>query len=71
MYILLILSSFIFNEILVINICGLADGTQLFLDYKEQKDLLLAKDNNSSDILTESEKEENSESKIKIELSEF
>ena len=71
MYVLLIISSFIFNEFVVINIFGLANGTQLFLDYKEQKDLLLAKDNNSSDILTESEKEENSESKIKIELSEF
>ena len=41
MYILLIFASLIFNEFLVINICGLANGTKLFLDYKEQKDLFL------------------------------
>ena len=43
MHILLIIASFIFNEIFVINICGLANGTKLFLDYKEQKDLSLIK----------------------------
>jgi len=68
MYILLIIVSFIFNEILVINICGLADGTKLFLDYKEQKDLSLVKDINSSDLLTDSEKEENKDSNNRIEL---
>ena len=68
MYILLIIVSFIFNEILVINICGLADGTKLFLDYKEQKDLSLIKDINSSDLLTDSEKEENKDSNNRIEL---
>ena len=68
MYILLIIVSFIFNEILVINICGLADGTKLFLDYKEQKDLSLIKDVNSSDLLTDSEKEENKDSNNRIEL---
>ena len=41
MHILLIITSLIFNEIFVINICGLANGTKLFLDYKEQKDLSL------------------------------
>ena len=41
MYILLIIASFIFNEFLVINICGLANDTKLFLDYKEQNDLLM------------------------------
>ena len=41
MHILLIITSFIFNEIFVINICGLANGTKLFLDYKEEKDLSL------------------------------
>ena len=34
MYILLILASFIFNEFLVINICGMAKNTKLFLDYE-------------------------------------
>ena len=67
MYILLIIVSFIFNEILVINICGLANG-KLFLDYKEQKDLSLIKDVNSSDLLTDSEKEENKDSNNRIEL---
>ena len=41
MHILLIIASLIFNEIFVINICGLANGTKLFLNYKEQKDLSL------------------------------
>ena len=68
MHILLIIVSFIFNEILVINICGLANGTKLFLDYKEQKDLSLIKDINSSDLLTDSEKEENKDSNNRIEL---
>ena len=34
MYILLIIASFIFNEFLVINICGMAKNTKLFLDYE-------------------------------------
>ncbi len=46
MYILLIIVSCIFNEFLVINICGLANGTKLFLDYKEQADLSLINDEN-------------------------
>ena len=41
MYILLIIASLIFNEFLVINICGLANNTQLFLDYKAENDLSL------------------------------
>lgn len=34
-FILLIISSCIFNEFWVIDLCGLANGTKLFLDYKE------------------------------------
>ena len=71
MYILLIIASFIFNEIFVINICGLAKGTKLFLDYKEQNDLSLIKDISndiSSDLVSESELEENRDSNIRIEL---
>lgn len=41
MFILLIISSCIFNEFWVIDLCGLANGTKLFLDYKEQKDIYL------------------------------
>ena len=41
MYILLIFASFIYNEVLVINICGLANGTKLFLEDKEKNDLNL------------------------------
>ena len=76
MYVLLIIASFIFNEIVVINICGLANSTQLFLDYKEQKDLSLINEINSelnsseylsernNDIITETK------TKNKIELTE-
>ena len=57
MYILLIIASIIFNEFLVINICGLANNTQLFLDYKEINDLSLIDgiyiDNFSNEHFTE------------------
>ena len=57
MYILLIIASIIFNEFLVINICGLANNTQLFLDYKEKNDLSLIdgiySDNFSNEHFTE------------------
>ena len=46
MYILLIFATLIYNEFLVINICGLANGTKLFLDYKEKNDLSQIKDIN-------------------------
>ena len=55
MYVLLIISSFIFNEFVVINICGLANGTQLFLDYKESNDFKLIDEVNNGDDLTTSE----------------
>ena len=55
MYVLLIISSFIFNEFVVINICGLANGTQLFLDYKEFNDFKLIDDINNGDDLTTGE----------------
>ena len=41
MYIFLILGSFIYNEFLVINICGLGSNTKLFLEYKEKRELSL------------------------------
>ena len=38
MFILLILSACIFNEFLIINICGLSKNTKLFLDYEAKKE---------------------------------
>ena len=77
MYVLLIIASFIFNEIVVINICGLANGTQLFLDYKEQNDLSLIheinSEFNSSEFLSERNSDIIIETKAKnnIELTEI
>ena len=53
MYILLIIASFIFNEFLVINICGLANNTKLFLESKEIKDFSLMDDNNENEDIPE------------------
>ena len=53
MYILLLFAAFIYNEFFVINICGLANGTKLFLDYKEKKELSLISENNTNDHLIE------------------
>ena len=53
MNIILILSSLIFNEILVINICGLSKDTKLFLDYEAEKEELIneeKEDEKSSDF---------------------
>ena len=65
MYILLIFASFIFNEFLVINLCGLANNTKLFLDYKEKNDLSLINENNdnytNNDNLTDVIIEENNQ----------
>ena len=44
MFILLIISAFIYNEFLVINICGLSKNTKLFLDYEAENEILLNKD---------------------------
>ena len=56
------MGSFIFNEFIVINICGLANNTKLFLDYKEKRDLFLingsVNENTSSENLSESVNEE-------------
>ena len=52
MFIFLIFSSIIYNEYLVINICGLSKNTQLFLDYKETNDLrTISSDERTSDII--------------------
>ena len=63
MYILLIIASLIFNEFIVINICGLANNTKLFLDYKEKNDLNLISEINNEispdDLISEVNIEEN------------
>ena len=51
MFILLIISAFIYNEFLVINICGLSKNTKLFLDYEAESESLLNDDmENEEDI---------------------
>ena len=58
MYIILLLIACIYNEFLVVNICGLSKDTKLFLDYKEKEDLLLTEmiDEDSNQDDTESKK---------------
>ena len=46
MYVILTFASLIFNEFIVINICGLSKDTQLFLNYEAEKELsMIDKDN--------------------------
>ena len=59
--ILLIFSSLIYNEFLVINICGLSKSTKLFLNYEAQLEILPINKNNKDDEGT-CEDEEESES---------
>ena len=62
MYIILLLIACIYNEFLVLNICGLSKDTKLFLDYKEKEDLLLTEmtdeDSNQDDIESKKTKKE-------------
>ena len=81
MYILLIIASLIFNEFVVINVCGLANNTKLFLDYKEKNDLNLIGELNNEitpdDLISEDNIEENNRNSAvgkkenNIELTEF
>ena len=81
MYILLIIASLIFNEFVVINICGLANNTKLFLDYKEENDLNLIGELNNEinpdDLISDVNIEENNRNSLvgkkenNIELTEF
>ena len=68
MYILLIIASLIFNEFVVINICGLANNTKLFLDYKEKNDLNLIGELNNEitpdDLISEDNIEENNRNSL-------
>ena len=60
MFILLILSTCIFNEFLVINFCGLSKNTKLFLDYEAKKEINKDKQNKKNIELEESDASENS-----------
>ena len=81
MYILLIIASLIFNEFVVINVCGLANNTKLFLDYKEKNDLNLIGELNNEitpdDLISDVNIEENKRNSLvgkkenNIELTEF
>ena len=66
MYILLIIASFIFNEFVVINIFGLANGTDLSLIHEINSEFNSSEfiSERNSDIITERK------SKNKIELTE-
>ena len=54
MYIILIIASFIYNEFLVINICGLSKNTKLFLDYEVERENIFNKqdDNRKSSTIS-------------------
>jgi len=53
-FILLIISSFIYNEFVVINICGFSKNTKLFLDYEAKNETIIRKDTEmSEEILIE------------------
>ena len=54
MYILLIFSAFIYNEFIVINICGLSKNTKLFLEYEEKNELAIIKINYNGDDIDDS-----------------
>ena len=68
MYILLIIASLIFNEFLVVNICGLANNTKLFLNYKEKNDFNLIGELNNEitpdDLISDVNIEENSRNSV-------
>ena len=58
LYILLLLSSFIFNEYLVLNFCGLSKNTKLFLDYEVEQENLIDEEKDESEDINSIEKTE-------------
>ena len=54
MFIILILTSFIYNEFIVFNCCGLNTGTKLYLDYKEKFDIALIEETDSNRVTIDS-----------------
>ena len=71
MYILLIITSCIYNEFLVINICGLSKDTKLFLEYKEEEDNFLVENIIEENNLGEKTGEKSKEEVEQIEMSSF
>ena len=60
MYILMIFSTFVFNEFLVINICGLSKNTKLFLDYEAENEILFFDESGEESNTVNSENDFNS-----------
>ena len=54
MFIILILGSFIYNEFIVFNCCGLNTGTKLYLDYKEKFDIYLIEEDDNNRVTADS-----------------
>jgi len=54
MFIILILTSFIYNEFIVFNCCGLNTGTKLYLDYKEKFDIALIEETDNNRVTVDS-----------------
>ena len=54
MFIILILTSFIYNEFIVFNYCGLNTGTKLYLDYKEKFDIALIEETDNNRVTVDS-----------------
>ena len=63
MYIILVLASFIYNEFLVVNICGLSKKTKLFMDYEAEKEYDFNKEDGEKKMSMDS-----SEQSISVEL---
>ena len=55
LFILLILASLIFNEFIVINICGLSKNTKIFLDYEAKNEIISSKIYDNEDVRNDSE----------------
>lgn len=51
LFIFMIISAFIYNEFLVINVCDLSKNTKLFLDYEAKNELSLDNDNCEEDCI--------------------
>ena len=62
MYILIVFSTFIYNEFLVLNICGLSKNTKLFLDYEAENEIKNEEEQNIEIVELDNSKESLSKS---------
>ena len=69
-YFFLIIGTFIHNEFFVINVCGLGENTNLFLDYKAKLDLLQSqeKGDSSYSVNNSNEEKENEDDSLLFEM---